>query len=115
ELNNALNISQITDAKGTTLNSARTQADNTVRVTFPYSLPKGQMTEITFVYDGRLSGDEESPIYGIKFAAIQNDYAFLLYPARWFPISGYTVDRFTSKIKVTAPPDFTVVGSGPGM
>ncbi len=115
ELNNSLNISQITDAKGTVLNSARTQADNTVRVTFPYSLPKGQMTEITFVYDGRLSGDEESPIYGIKFAAIQNDYAFLLYPSRWFPISGYTADRFTSKMNITVPDGYQVVGSGSGI
>jgi len=115
ELNNNLNISQITDAKGTTLNSARTQADNTVRVTFPYSLPKGQMTEITFVYDGRLSGDEESPIYGIKFAAIQNDYAFLLYPSRWFPVSGYTADRFTSKMNITVPDGYQVIGSGPGV
>ena len=115
ELNNNLSISQITDAKGATLNSARTQADNTVRVTFPYTLPKGQMTEITFVYDGRLSGDEESPIYGIKFAAIQNDYAFLLYPARWFPISGYTADRFTAKMNITVPEGYQVIGSGPGI
>jgi len=114
ELNNALSISQITDTKGTTLNSARTQADNTVRVTFPYALPKGQMTEITFVYDGRLSGDEESPIYGIKFAAIQSDYAFLLYPSRWFPISGYTADRFTSTLHITVPEGYQVVGSGIG-
>ena len=114
ELNNALNISQITDSKGTTLNSARTQADNTVRVTFPGSLQKGQMTEITFVYDGRLSGEEESPIYGIKFAAIQNDYSFLLYPSRWFPISGYTSDRFTSTMNISVPQGYSVVGSGPG-
>lgn len=114
ELNNNLSISQITDARGNTLNSARTTADNTVRVTFPGILPKGQTTEITFVYEGRLSGDEESPIYGIKFAAIQNDYAFLLYPARWFPISGYTADRFTSTIHITVPQGYQVIGSGSG-
>jgi aminopeptidase N len=114
ELNNNLSISQITDAKGTVLQSARTQSDNTVRVTFPGTLPKGQMTEITFVYDGRLSGDEESPIYGIKFAAIQNDYAFLLYPSRWFPISGYTADRFTSTMHITVPEGYQVIGSGQG-
>ena len=72
------------------------------------------MTEITFVYDGRLSGDEESPIYGIKFAAIQNDYAFLLYPSRWFPVSGYTADRFTSTMNITVPQGYQVIGSGSG-
>lgn len=114
ELNNNLSISQITDAKGNTLSSARTQADNSVRVTFPGILPKGQMTAVTFTYDGRLSGDEESPIYGIKFAAIQNDYAFLLYPARWFPVSGYTADRFTSTMNITVPAGYQVIGSGLG-
>jgi Peptidase family M1 domain len=59
-----------------------------------------------------MTGSEDSPIYGIKFAAIQNDYAFLLYPSRWFPVSGYTSDRFTSTINVTVPAGFTVVGSG---
>ena len=67
-------------------------------------MPKGQPATLTFNYDGRLTGTEDSPIYGIKFAAIQNDYAFLLYPARWFPVSGYTSDRFTSKINVTGVP-----------
>jgi tetratricopeptide (TPR) repeat protein len=112
ELNNALSISRIVDERGQTLQSTRNQSDNTVRVTFPGGLPKGQPAVITFNYDGRLTGSEDSPIYGIKFAAIQNDYAFLLYPSRWFPVSGYTTDRFTSKINVTAPAGFTVVGGG---
>ena len=114
ELNNNLNISQVSDAQGNKLNSTRNQADNTVRVTFPGALPKGQMTQITFVYDGRLSGDEESPIYGIKFASIQNDYGFLLYPSRWFPVSGYTADRFTSTMNITVPQGYQVIGSGSG-
>jgi len=112
ELNNALAISRIVDDHGQTLQSSRNQSDNTVRVALANRLPKGQPTVLTFNYDGHLTGSEESPIYGIKFAEIQNDYAFLLYPARWFPVSGYTSDRFTSKINVTAPPGFTVVGGG---
>jgi len=112
ELNNALNISRIVDDKGQNLQSSRNQQDNTVRVTFPGGLPKGQPVSLTFNYDGRLTGNEDSPIYGIKFAAIQHDYAFLLYPARWFPVSGYTTDRFTSKISVTVPQGYVVLGSG---
>jgi hypothetical protein len=112
ELNNALNISRITDATGQTLQSSRNQSDNTVRVTLPNGLQRGQPTVLTFNYDGRLTGSEDSPIYGIKFASIQNDYAYLLYPSRWFPVSGYTSDRFTSKINVKAPAGYTVVGGG---
>ncbi len=112
ELNNALSISRLTDDKGESLQSSRNQSDNTVRVTFPGGLPKDQAVVLNFNYDGRLTGNEDSPIYGIKFAAIQNDYAFLLYPGRWFPVSGYTSDRFTSTINATVPSGFTVVGSG---
>ena len=35
---------------------------------------EGKPVTVTFYYDGRLSGQEDSPVYGIKFAAIQNDY-----------------------------------------
>lgn len=111
ELNNALTISRLTDDQGRAIQSSRNQ-DHTVRVTFPAGLPKGQPATLIFNYDGRLTGSEESPIYGIKFAAIQNDYAFLLYPARWFPVSGYTVDRFTATMNVTVPQGFTAIGSG---
>ncbi len=114
ELNNNLNISKIVDDKGQTINGVRNTQENSVKLTFPAPLPKGQPAVITFTYDGRLSGAEESPVYGIKFAAIQNDSAFLLYPSRWFPVSGYTSDRFTSTMHITVPAGFTVVGSGSG-
>ena len=45
-----------------------------------------------------MTGKEDSPVYGIKFAAIQNDSAYLMYPARWFPVNDYTVDRFTADL-----------------
>ena len=112
ELNNALSISRITDDKGQALQSSRNQSDNTVRVSIPGGLPKGQPATLIFSYDGRLSGAEESPIYGIKFAEIRSDYGFLLYPARWFPVSGYTADRFTATINVTIPPGYKAIGSG---
>ena len=114
ELNNNLNISKIVDDKGQTVNGVRNTQENSVKLTFPAPLPKGRPAVVTFLYDGRLSGTEESPIYGIKFAAIQNDYAFLLYPSRWFPVSGYTADRFTSTMHITVPAGFTVIGSGSG-
>jgi hypothetical protein len=35
-----------------------------------------------------------------------------MYPARWFPVSGYTTDRFASDVRVTVPAGYTVLGSG---
>jgi len=112
ELNNALNISEVKDDSGKPLTTARQAQDHTVKVSFPAPLAKGKPQTITFVYEGRLNGTEDSPVYGIKFAAIQKDHAFLLYPSRWFPISGYTTDRYTAEIKVIVPNAVRTVSSG---
>ncbi len=114
ELNNSLNVTKITDEQGHALSPARTQNDFTVRVTFPTSLQKNTKHSLTFDYEGRLSGEEDSPVYGIKFAAIHEDFAFLLYPARWFPVSGYTTDRFAADMTIRVPAGYTVLGSGSG-
>jgi aminopeptidase N len=112
ELNNALSVSRVVDDKGHPINSSRNQQDFTVRLSFDEPLPKGQPVSLTFSYDGHLSGNEDSPVYGIKFAAIHSDYAFLMYPARWFPINGYTTDRFAADLRITVPSGYKVLGSG---
>lgn len=112
ELNNALNVSKVEDGQGRAVSASRSHQDFTVRLTFPERIAKGQSTAVVFYYDGRLSGEEESPVFGIKFAAIHPDYAFLMYPARWFPLSGYTTDRFTAEMKITVPAGFRVLAPG---
>jgi aminopeptidase N len=112
ELNNALNISRVVDANGRQMQASRSQQDSTVRLNFDQPLPKGKPVTMTFDYDGRLTGDEESPVYGIKFAAIHNDYAYLMYPARWFPINGYTTDRYSAELNITVAAGNRVIASG---
>jgi len=112
ELNNALNLGGIVDSAGQPLQSTRGVGDFTVRVNFAQPLAKGAATTITFTYSGRLGGEEESPVYGINFAAIKSDHAYLLYPARWFPVNGYTADRYQMELTVQAPTGFKVISSG---
>src|SRR6266581_6831607 len=112
ELNNALNVSKVLDEQNREIPSSRSQQDFTVHLNFNQPLEKGKPVTVTFYYDGRLSGQEDSPVYGIKFASIQNDYAYLLYPARWFPVSGYTTDRYSAQINVTVAKGNKVLGSG---
>ena len=112
DLNNALNVSRVLDAQDKQIPASRNQQDSTVRLSFEQPLPKGQPVTITFFYDGRLTGQEDGPVSGIKFAAIHPDFAYLLYPARWFPVSGYTTDRFAADVRVTVPTGYTVLGSG---
>jgi len=112
ELNNALNVSRVTDSTGKQINASRNQQEYSVRLSFDQPLAKGQPVTITFNYDGKLTGQEDSPVYGIKFAAIHPEFAYLMYPARWFPVSGYSTDRFAADIRVTVPMGYSVVGSG---
>src|SRR5579862_8858474 len=114
ELNNALNLTRVTDVEGRQIAASRFGEDMSVRLSLPQPLPKGQPATLTFVYEGKLTGQEESPVFGIKFAAITPDVAYLMYPARWFPVNDYTADRFASDFRVTVPDGYRVVASGNG-
>src|SRR5580698_1944037 len=114
ELNPALSVSRVVDDAGHQIPASRSGQDMAVVLSFPAPLPKGKATTVTFTYDGRLTGQEESPVFGIKFAAIQNDIAYLMYPSRWFPVNGYSVDRFTSNLHITVPTGYQVIASGLG-
>src|SRR3981189_1189097 len=112
ELNNALNVSKVVDQQGRQVAASRYQQVFRINVNFSPPLEKGKPVTVTFYYDGRLSGQEDSPVYGIKFASIQNDFAYLMYPARWFPVSGYTSDRYAAEMNISVAKGFKVVGSG---
>jgi hypothetical protein len=61
ELNNALNVSRVVDDKGKQIQASRTQQDFSIRLTFDPPLAKGKPASVTFYYDGKLSGQEDSP------------------------------------------------------
>lgn len=113
ELNNALTVSKAVDAQGHALETSRDAQSFLVKVQLPGSIPKGQTGEVSLTYSGKLTGTEDSsPVSGIKFAALHPEFGYLLYPARWFPIDGYTTDRFVADMRITTPPDYRVIGSG---
>jgi predicted negative regulator of RcsB-dependent stress response len=112
ELNNGLNITKLTDGTGTALNSERLTTNSTVRVTLPQPLPKGTKSTYHFEYSGVLTGADTSPVEGIKLAAINDPISILLYPGRWFPMTGLFTDRFTAEMHIRVPSEYTVVGSG---
>lgn len=112
ELNNALNVSSVVDGQGRQIQASRSPQDFTLRLNLPQPMKKGEAGSLTFAYEGRLSGKEDSPVNGIRFAAIHNDFAYLLYPARWFPVSGYTANRFAADLHITVPTGFKVLASG---
>jgi hypothetical protein len=48
----------------------------------------------------------------LKLASISDDTSYLLYAGRWFPVTGYGINRFTATINVTVPAHMIVIGSG---
>ena len=73
---------------------------------------QGQTVRWTFEYEGTITGSEDGPVEGLKLAAIQEPISYLLYPARWFPTTGYLTDRFTAEMHIRVPQGMKVFASG---
>jgi hypothetical protein len=112
ELHNDLRVTRVLDEKGQALSAERVTQDSTVRVPLPAGLSKDASTILTFEYEGQLENADNSPVPGLKLAYIGDDTSYLFYSGRWFPVSGFGLNRFTSTISVTVPAHMLVVGSG---
>jgi aminopeptidase N len=112
ELHNDLRVTRVLDANNQPLSAERVTQDSTVRVPLPAGLAKDASTTLTFEYEGELETADNSPVPGLKLAYIGDDTSYLLYAGRWFPVSGYGLNRFTSTISVTVPAHMVAIGSG---
>jgi hypothetical protein len=108
----ALKVTKITDESGKLLDGERT-ADGSIRVTPSAPFVAGQTYRWTFAYEGTITGNEDGPVQGLKLAAVQEPITYLLYPARWFPMTGFMTDRFTAEMHIRVPQGMRVLASGP--
>ncbi|MGA8041591.1 MAG: M1 family aminopeptidase [Terracidiphilus sp.] len=107
----ALKITQITDDAGKVLTGDRL-ADGTIRVTPATPIDHAKSLHWTFQYEGVITGNEDGPVEGLKLAAIEEPITYLLYPGRWFPMTGYLTNRFTAAIHIRVPQGMRVFASG---
>ncbi len=112
ELHNALNVSRVENEKGSEISALRYGQNFTLQLSFPDTLQPEEMATVTFFYEGQLDGTRDSPVEGYDLATIESTHAYLLYPARWFPVNGYGQDRFAANIQVTVDPGLRVIASG---
>lgn len=112
ELHNDLRITKVLDEKNQPLSAERVTQDSTVRVPLPNGLSKDTSTTLIFEYEGQLENADNSPVPGLSLAYIGDDTSYLFYAGRWFPVSGYGLNRFTSTISITLPAHMLVIGSG---
>jgi aminopeptidase N len=115
ELNNGLQVTKATDGQGKPLQYERLSNNNTVRFSPATPLAKGASTTYHIEYSGALKDADTSPVEGIKLAAVADPISILLYPGRWFPMTGLFTNRFTAEMHIRVPADERVVGSGSGV
>src|SRR5579863_5119711 len=113
ELHPNLSVSDVRDAAGKVLEIDRGgQNGLDLDVSLPDVVPAGQRIKLTFSYSGVLANEENSPISGARLASIGKDGAYLLLPARWFPLTDYPANRFTGVFHIEVPQNFAVAGTG---
>ncbi len=111
ELNRSLRVQRVLDAQGQPLRF-RQDTGYELNVDFLNPVPEGKASSLTIEYGGALATAEGSPIENLRLAYIGPEGSYLLYPARWFPVSGYGVDRFTAEMRITVPTGEVVIASG---
>jgi len=83
-----------------------------LRVMLPSNAQPGMHVTLDFAYSGAFANDEDSPTKNVRFAWIGSDSAYLLLPARWFPLTNYPSNRYTATFQITVPDSFAVTGTG---
>lgn len=113
ELHPNLTVTEVKTADGKSIGFGRdTMNPLIVLATLPAAVATGNHVTLTFTYSGPLANQENSPIPGVTAAAINHDNAFLLLPARWFPLTNYPANRYTATFRLNVPDTFAVAGSG---
>src|SRR6202166_4160494 len=113
ELHPNLNVNDVRSADGKVLGFER-DSQNPVNliVNLPSPVAPGSKVTLTFTYAGPLANEENSPVPGVRAAAITRDGAYLLLPARWFPLTNFPSNRYTATFRLNVPEAFAVAGTG---
>jgi tetratricopeptide (TPR) repeat protein len=113
ELHPNLNVTEVKSAAGKALNFERDNLNPLLlNVNLPSAATANSTISLTFVYSGPLANEENSPVPGVRLASIYKDGAYLLLPARWFPLTAYPTSRYTGTFRLNVPDTFAVAGTG---
>jgi aminopeptidase N len=113
ELHPDLHITSVKSSSGQLLNFQRDNNDPVyVSVGLPETATPGKQVSVTFEYNGPISNEEDSPTKGVRFGSIDKTSAYLLLPARWFPLTDFPSNRYTGTFRIIVPESFVVVGTG---
>jgi tetratricopeptide (TPR) repeat protein len=113
ELHPNLVVKEVKGADGKPLTFERdNQNPLVVVVQLPTPVATAGHVTLTFTYAGLLINEENSPVPGVRAALISKDGAYLLLPARWFPLTNFPSNRYTATFRLNVPDIFAVAGTG---
>jgi len=113
ELHQNLIVKEVKGADGKPLPFERdNQSPLNVIVQLPTPIATAGHVSLTYTYAGLLVNEENSPVPGIRAALINKDGAYLLLPARWFPLTDFPSNRYTATFRLNVPDTFAVAGTG---
>jgi aminopeptidase N len=113
ELHQDLKINSVSVTGGKPLEFERdTTFPMRLTIGLPEAIAPGKSVSLVFNYTGPVSSEDDSPTKGVRFASVDKTSAYLLLPARWFPLTNYPTNRYTGTFKITTPDSFAVVGTG---
>lgn len=113
ELHPDLRVNSVKTADGKDLSFDRdNDSPLLLSVALPGTATPGKEIDLVFDYAGPISSEDDSPTRGVRFASVDKTSAYLLLPARWFPLTNYPANRYTGTFRVIVPDTFFVVGTG---
>jgi aminopeptidase N len=113
ELHRNLDVKSVKSADGRSLSFQRDPGNPLyLTVSLPSPVAANGHVTLTFEYAGILANAENSPIPSVTAASITKDYAYLLLPARWFPLTNYPANRYSATFHLNVPDTFAVAGTG---
>src|SRR5712664_1162621 len=113
ELHPNLVVKEIKGPDGKPLTFERDNQNSLVLIAhLPTPVATAGHVTLTYTYSGLLVNEENSPIPGVRAAAINKDGAYLLLPARWFPLTNFPSNRYTATFRLNVPDVFAVAGTG---
>jgi aminopeptidase N len=113
ELHPNLNVTEIKSTAGKALPFERDNSNPLLlNVNLPSAVAANSLVSLIFTYAGPMANEDNSPVPGVRLASIYKDGAYLLLPARWFPLTAYPTNRYTGTFRLNVPDTFAVAGTG---
>jgi aminopeptidase N len=115
ELNENLSVQKVLNSEGVELEFGQNESrPGLLSIHYAQPVSQGVSATIRVEYQGGFDRDRYSRIYSRddSSAFIGMEGTYLMYSAKWFPVSQFPADHATVRLEVTVPLGMTVIGPG---